>query len=227
MVSQMRWMRDPIFLYFFKASTFFASPPSSMMAFLLNTSNIKISLHLGGETSILAKIRSLSLPPALTCGNFFVRREKFVHTIFLNGHVNITGIRTFSLIEESLDELRRILKLPKGKTLRPKIDNICSRGRTKYTRILLFPLYRFLATHLADCFLSSFITRLRFEPARFPALLLKTRLGSILLFGSGKFVLVGYRQSLDAHYLMSALNHVLGIERQDHCPVEGGPFLRP
>lgn len=200
------------------------------MPFRLFTTNIKIGLKVDEDGTLRERIKTLSLGAERSWGNFFVRRRRFVHTIFLNGHVNITGIPNYVSIDSALSELRHLLNIEKEKKLTYKIDNICSRGKTAYSHILLRPLFSQVREHLRSCYFLDFILDLRYEPDQFPALHLKTRIGSILIFGSGKYILLGYRQALDGFFLCQVLHHLLGLDRDgaQHCPpLQSERFLRP
>lgn len=191
------------------------------MTFEADIANIKISVNVGKNEERIKELFRCSP----RWGNFIVLRRRYVFTIFSNGHVNVTGIPNLKGIEDCLKVLQKLLKSTNKDNFSWKIDNICARGSTGLPCILLRPFYNVLIHHQKHCFLASFLIRIRFEPEKFPALQLKTRLGSILIFGSGKYILVGYRQALDAFFLLTLLKHVLGVQDGERCPIQTEKFL--
>lgn len=197
------------------------------MALLVNTSNVKVSTNVANLPDGLERIRSLFRDEVTSWGNFFVRRSNFTYIIFLNGHINITGIRSFGQFEAVLDELSKVLglRLPPME-LRLRVDNICSSGRTPLIFLPLQSLEEKLKEHLKRCYLRPFIERLDYQPDKFPALYLKTKIGCILLFNSGKFVLVGYKRLLDGYYLSLVIKHALGLETEkENEQCNGNPIV--
>ena len=198
------------------------------MHYRAKTANIKLSLviekRFWGNNKFFAK-RNLSR-------NFRVHRScgrKYVFVIFCNGHVNATGIPHFSEIGAALRELETFLSLPRNSLGEYKIDNICSRGRTEFELILLSPLLHAISKHLSICTFAACVVSVQYQPEKFPSLHVKTRLGSILIFGTGKFVFVGYRTAADAFYLTRILKHFLGRddhEREYHCQIRSDHCLR-
>lgn len=194
------------------------------MALLVSTSNVKLSVDVSGCERALERVRSLFRARSSPHGNFFVLRRDFTYVVFLGGHVNVTGVRSLSQLPRVRRELGRILALQGGEERGLpsfRVDNICSRGQSPFGFVPLAALLAAFAAHLRDaaCPFAPFVRRLAYRPEKFPALQVRTGVGTLLLFGSGKFVFVGYRRPLDAHCLLRLLWHALGLE-SDHCHVE-------
>lgn len=191
------------------------------MALLLNTCSVKLSADVSHLPKALETAKKLFKEERSPWGNFFVYRRKFTHVIFLSGHVNVTGIRSILRLKEVRRELCEILRIPKNSELHLKIDNICSRGRSPFSFILLRELFDAIQAHLSDgtriCHLSEFVSQVSYKPDKFPSLHIKTKIGSILLFGTGKFLFVGYRKFMDGHYLLLVLEHLLSVGHVQHC----------
>ena len=157
----------------------------------------------------------------MTWGNFFVTKLTFTYIVFLNGYINITGIKSSLQLHSVRQELCKILNIKRERSIELYVDNICSKGQCSLAFISLQELHDSLQYHLkkSNCFLSSTITRISYRPEKFPSLHIKTKIGTILLFGSGKFVFVGYKKLADANYLYIILNHCLGMDGTDerHC----------
>ena len=125
--------------------------------------------------------------------NFSVIRRKFTYIIFKvcernqesGQHVNITKIRTFGQVKESLHELKTMLLW--GEISTPIIDNITAS----------FDLGRHLILNSVYLRLKKLYKSVRYCPQRFPGLFLKINLGSALIFSSGKVCLVGFKHIED------------------------------
>ena len=185
------------------------------MDFHLRTTNIKFSVQVGHfpqARRILQQHHKKKLG-----GNFFVLQRRFIFIIFFGGHINITGVRHFQDIKKAVQELRLILKLNQHTILEYTIDNVCSAGQTPFHLILLQPLCLLLHHHLERwCMYREFVLTVHYQPEKFPSLHIKTKIGSILLFGTGKFIFVGYKRQADAQYLLDLLQHVLGRRRKEN-----------
>lgn len=190
------------------------------MDFQTTTTNIKLSVDFSSFPKVL-KIIKATLKKSQSRSNFFVRKRSFTYVIFSNGHANVTGISDYTRLPVMLKELKTLLKVEGGRHLRYTIDNVCSAGTTPKKLIQLSLLASAIRKHLKEwCMFSDFIIKVDYQPYKFPSLHLKTCVGSILIFGSGKFILVGYKRPLDAVYLVKVLKHALGYrESEDHCHI--------
>ena len=124
--------------------------------------------------------------------NFSVIRRKFTYIIFKvcerkhesGQHVNITKIRTFSQIPDSIRELKTMLLW--GEIGKPIIDNITASFDLGHHLILNSVYLRLKKLY-----------KVRYCPQRFPGLFLKINLGCALIFSSGKVCLVGFKHIKD------------------------------
>ena len=114
-----------------------------------------------------------------------------------------------------------MFRIPPNEKLNYTVDNVCSTGKTPFHKILLAPFSEAIKTHLQNwCMYSDFIIKVDYQPEKFPSLHIKTRIGSILLFGSGKFIFVGYKRQNDVNHLLEVVKHFLGYsDGEDHCRV--------
>lgn len=190
-----------------------------MLAMRVKTSNFKISVI--SCSDVVKNLRAAKNVKVNYWSNFLTFRSKYAYIIFLNGHINVTGIRSRSEIEDALREVRHLFRLQPDSELQYKIDNICASGYIE-SELNLPSIYMSVLNHLKDCPLSLSIISASYRPEKFPAFHLKTKLGSILLFRSGKFVFVGYRRCCDAFYLYTILSHFIKLWKKErdepfHC----------
>lgn len=145
--------------------------------------NVKASSKLEAE-DIRVKLREVyRVSPLVSknkkCVNFFVVRKRFVFSVFYTGHVNCTKLRNFSELEEARCELSSIFPFAHVSPL--KIDNISANGQL-VSKINLFNFGVYLRKQGQD---------FHFNPQRFPGLIFKVHKGSITVFRSGKYIIVG------------------------------------
>lgn len=121
-------------------------------------------------------------------GNFTVVRKKYIYTIFKRRenrddyHVNITKVPSTSQIETSIEELSNIIT-NSFIVQSYKIDNMtCS-----FDAGCHIPLMGVFD----DLKKESFVKRIRFNPERFPGMFVTFESNTILLFSSGKMVIIG------------------------------------
>lgn len=197
------------------------------MDFEVFTKNIKLSVQCQNAAPILRKIRSFLNSKNYVKGEFFIVRLRFTYTLFDGGHINVTGLKNFDEIEPAFEEIRQLLRISGPCDFKHHIDNICSTGKTPFSTILLRPLTQAIQLHLEDwCMFRPFVIKADYQPDKFPSLHIKTKIGSILLFGSGNFILVGYKKRADAQHLSSVLKHFLGYaDEDDHCRLTDGKRL--
>jgi len=171
--------------------------------------NIKVSIkiHLQSLDSVEDKLRYSSYKYK-KYNNFIVFRDRFVYTVFRAGskvlnHVNITKIKNFNEIEESIISLRDIGLVADRSSM--KIDNITGSIDLK-KEIHIENLIDSIRTSKDRNFKSIKIT---YNNEKFPGVFLKqVRVGTIIIFYSGKVVLVGCKTREDLECLAS-LTHVL------------------
>ena len=151
--------------------------------------NIKASCKLLG-LDITAKLRFLAsnnLSVSKKKSNFFVFRDKCVYIIFYTGHVNITGARSRSALDEARNYLSTVVEKFELKLSCVTIDNICLSGKLPTTVNLI---------HFSDKLLQHCIT-FCYNPRKFPGLSFASaerRSGTTIVFASGKFIIVGLKE---------------------------------
>lgn len=149
-------------------------------------SNIKISCQIQ-----LTEHACLTLNNEVKCkqfNNFVVIKSKYVYTIFKRKknsqsyHVNITKIPSEKFIQSSMDELHKILQSPFLIKSYKKENITCTYDVGKKMPLIL--IYEKLREE-------KFVEKVKFNPERFPGMFIFTPNNTILLFSSGKMVIIG------------------------------------
>ena len=124
--------------------------------------------------------------PVKVYQNFFVLHNKFTYIIFKKSrannvvHINITKVKNFKEIKNSIKHLQTILQISRAFIVKSFIDNITITGKLA-TEI---SLTKYIAVN-------SHFT-IKYSPEKFPGLFVKIKtLGSIILFSSGSFIILG------------------------------------
>lgn len=159
--------------------------------------NIKISFKVSSPDHLAVLVHQYKRSNAKS-DNFFVVRNRFVYIIFISGHINTTKIATHEEIRESIRHFLslfglRCLILPYF-----TVDNITASGIIDGPTLLLTPLRQAVQDRSfpeRDC-----IKSIQFHPDTFSAAFIKTAFGTILVFGSGKYIFVGSKLSLHLYY---------------------------
>ena len=129
--------------------------------------------------------------------SFILRQlNGIIYQIFTKGHVNITGIRRQQDIAGALADLFHLLNIPKKSKIRYNIDNIQVSGILNLNTSN-FSL-KFICDSLDKMKKQCGILSVKFEPSRFPGAFIKIAAkesckGTVLLFNSRKFVIVGLK----------------------------------
>lgn len=165
----------------------------------LNICNLKLS------TKILTKINEerlrmfLCRTPSFTkrTKNMITLRQDYVFTIFNNGHINITKVKSKSGVRDAVKSILSILhKFDPCIVLDVvHLDNITATTRycwnkTKLLHIDLYELISLLHKHDNPIIFQS---NIRFNPEIFPAAYLTTGRGTCCLFSSGAVNFVGFK----------------------------------
>ena len=123
--------------------------------------------------------------------NFNVIKNKYAYIIFTKSkirqkfHVNITKIPSFDHVPKAIEELKNIIENPFS-VEDIKIENItCLHILNK--EINLIEVFR----NISSSNFSKDIIHARYNPEKFPGMFIKLRKCSILLFSSGKMVVIG------------------------------------
>lgn len=123
--------------------------------------------------------------------NFNVIKNKYAFIIFTKSkirqkfHINITKIPSFDHIPKAIEELKNIIESPFS-VEEIKIENItCLHILNK--EINLIEIFR----NILSSEFSKDIIHMRYNPEKFPGMFIKLRKCTILLFSSGKMVVIG------------------------------------
>jgi TATA-box binding protein (TBP) (component of TFIID and TFIIIB) len=112
--------------------------------------------------------------------NFITLSNKFNYTIFKSGkesnHINITKIKDFKDIDNAINELNTIYHF---NILSIKIDNIIATGVLKKT------------IDLQTIIDEKKFKQVNYNSEVFPGLFIKFKIGTAIIFHTGKFVVVG------------------------------------
>lgn len=177
----------------------------------LQISNIKVSIKTKVHKPSLLNFKSQNVQKCKDVGSFFVYRQKgFVFSIYYTGHVNVTGIRCMSKLEDGISILKSIPGIQSIKNI--ILDNItctgllpnsmysCQNGFTEYLNAL----------SALDNF-----DIIQYSPQTFPgAFLKKTGLGTIVFFSTGKFNLVGCKSyDILAQLITIFMNSILKLQQ--------------
>lgn len=169
--------------------------------------NVKISIKIEGIS--LNTVSEVCLQKSLDYKkyeNFIVVKNKFTFIIFKNNkkninHVNITKIPTIDAINESLLYLKEC-----GETIiiRPntmKIDNLTA--TTNLNKEINLP--EFVRRN-------SQIYNIKYINEKFPGLFIKFEKGTIILFHTGKVVLIGSKTESDLECLNQKIHAITNMK---------------
>ena len=162
--------------------------------------NIKLGVKVRSESLETFIELWLRVKPTLVlkqCRNFCVfscKSNKII--LFPNkGYINITGIPDFCYISSAISNLCELLTIERDLLTKPSIHNITLSGRLSLN-ISLFEISNKLQSHYV-----------RFDYSVYPGLHLKVReTGSVLLFSSGKYSIIGVTCICQAVQLINIVN---------------------
>jgi TATA-box binding protein (TBP) (component of TFIID and TFIIIB) len=122
--------------------------------------------------------------------NFYVIRNKFVYTVFTSGFLNITKIKSFEDINKAIKRICSIYEIAECDISNYSMDNISANGSFG-KKLNLIEVIK--AVELSE---GNFIPN--YKPAYFPGATLKHfKCGSIIIFASGSFNIVGAKSRED------------------------------
>lgn len=133
--------------------------------------------------------------------NFAVLRNRYVYTIFRNGSVNVTKIGCECDVQAALTHFEELLQICANANDVIIIDNVQASGNL-FTHIVLLKFKDFLRRH----------TRLpvAYNPEHFPGMNIKfLKWGTILLFASGKYSIVGAKNIVNCRKIYVATRIML------------------
>jgi len=179
------------------------------MSISIHVKNIKISFHTKSEPNTLREVAKQLVKEKKIFPSFFVYKfSTFTFIIYYTGHINVTGLRLLNDIYLCYTHLVTIPGVSEVHAV--KIDNITLSGQ-----VSLKP-YRFIPFIKAQAIKSSF-DKIRFSQEIFPGAQFKLfNKGTLVLFRSGKFNLVGIKNYSDAIHLTEALIKDLSSFNEKH-----------
>lgn len=177
----------------------------------INISNIKYQLKITNPERIENIRRHLRSHISKVKQSFFILRyKKATYSVFNSGHVNITGVTSFSSVRQSTLELENILR---SKCTSLVIDNITSCKLLNYCQDFnLLNFVTYLSTLIsidehsstADCC----IRRIKYNREKFPGAFIKTNIGTVLLFASQRCVFVGTNSISQTKYIQDFMTRL-------------------
>jgi TATA-box binding protein (TBP) (component of TFIID and TFIIIB) len=131
--------------------------------------------------------------------NFCVFKRRFVYIIFYNtGFVNCTKIRNYSEISAALEEFSQVFKLDLEYFSTPIIDNTTSSG--SFDKVI------YLNKLKEKIQAQNVFQKVNFNPEHFPGLFIKTNNGTIIVFHSGKYTIIGAKCQQQADTVFSQVH---------------------
>ena len=188
--------------------TLFTSP-------VVNNIKLRVRVKKRGRVALLKSVSSLLQDKAelitenrkrvvIQHNNFIVLRDSFVFIVFSpQGTVNITGIRDLLDIPRAISTFSNLFNIPSALLSEPVIDNITASG-TFNALIDLQALKRLINTPEENN--GSIYSSASFNASYFPAAFCKTfSIGTISIFGSGKYNIIGAKCQKDVQTLYQAM----------------------
>lgn len=138
----------------------------------------------------------------LVC-NFLRIRDKYVYMIYPGGHVNVTGVRSFQLVDDAVQKLEHLIPF-NTTVINTTIDNISATARTP-NKINLYKLSRIEI----PC------SRTTYNTQKFPGLFLRcVKKCTLIIFATGSIVIIGGKNVEVMQETLSYLWPILTIQCQ-------------
>ncbi|WP_457753808.1 hypothetical protein [Thermococcus sp.] len=162
--------------------------------------NIVVSGHLGSQINLekLLELDNFSYDPEYYHGGYLRLSNGLSVTIYRTGKYIIPGVKRLEDIESSFDEMIRYLSkfIDVSNAEKPKIRNLVISGK--------------LEEKLSLEELAIKLPNVEYDPEQFPGLILKfNRSLTVLLFNSGRFVVVGAKSLEEAKNAIKKLKELL------------------
>ena len=140
------------------------------------------------------------------CSNFIVAKRRFVYTIFKTKksarkyHINVTKIPSEKKINAALANIKYVIH-SKFQILQWRKENITCSVNTNRA-IPLFQVFSPLEKQ-------PYVKKLKFVPDRFPAMFVSMNQNTVLMFSTGKMVIIGGKSKNDALHSVTILINFL------------------
>lgn len=126
--------------------------------------------------------------------NFIVFRNSYVFIIFYKGAVNITGIKRFEDISDAIETFCESFCIDQQQITKHTVDNVSASGDFGHE----VNLYKLKKQINGQEDVANLFSSVSFNPNYFPAAFCKTySVGTILVFGGGKYNIVGAKCQQD------------------------------
>ena len=168
---------------------------------------IKLSLNVSHYPKAVENISNLTLDPKwrwfveseCTASYIFRHQSGFVYQLFKKGHINLTGVRKVEDIERAISIIYNIIGIPKIIASDYRIDNIQASGALNLNS--RHKSLKTICDNLNSVKDECNIKKLSFESQRFPGAFIRYAdercRGTVILFNSRRFVLVGVKSLED------------------------------
>lgn len=135
-------------------------------------------------------------------GNFVVVKTLYTYIIFKKGkeqnnHINITNIKTFETINSAIADLQQILDTVRFEQETLKIDNITASIDIEKP-VNLITTSKLLEKH----------SKISYNTEKFPGLFAKYSIGTLIIFHTGKCIVIGAKTKKDIECLVSNLVYI-------------------
>lgn len=168
---------------------------------MYNVTNVKLSLKirficLDTVKNILTKqnISVKSYP------NFLVFRNIYTFILFkskdkIRNHINVTNIKKLENIEEAISAITELLDIEKDDIFSTVIDNITASFSVKKDFNFLDILEKFKT-----------LANITYNNEKFPGIFLKFQSGTVIIFHTGKCILIGCKSLPDIECLVKQIH---------------------
>lgn len=137
--------------------------------------------------------------------NYSVIRDVYVYIVFWSGnYVNITKIPSIKVVKKSVEHFQRILNL-KRSAFTITIHNICASGKFNKARNLK-KLYKFMKN------INNQEVRVKLNQSIFPALYVKFKTGTCIIFQNGKYTIVGCESETNVRTIVHKVCAIMTLQ---------------
>ena len=194
-------------------------------------SNVKFSLKVTLPSSeilnILSRVskkRSVSYYNSFCVIRAFEKNKTFVFIVYYKGHVNVTGLKGNREISSACRLLKKWFK--RHNLVGFKVDNFTASSTLTYGSLFEWPRSflglltdikdKFVGTHLHGITKYSLLN-IHCHRQKFPGAFLKYSVGTVILFASGKFNIVGVKKKQHIREMCQDMNAIVSYLQQHVC----------
>ena len=183
----------------------------------IRISNIKVSIKTDYDEHALREFAHISTSTFIhkpITNSFFlfklnINNHIIVVTIYYRGHVNITGLKTAKEFEDVISIIKRVPGILSIKSC--TIDNITASASLEIGSLYSTKLsFTELISHIQHY---PSIQTIKYSSQKFPGAFIKFRQGgTVILFPSGKYNILGCKKLEDIHTLALSINYIIFTE---------------